>query len=203
VSGKSQRIAFWQIGERRSALSWPSHAPIAVSWTLRLSGHLGHLKERRMKRFHVHLAVSDLIASTAFYRELFGEPARVEPDYVKWIVNDPCLNFAISARGSPPGINHLGIQVESEAEMLEMHERLQQADSRLRVQEAAQCCYATSDKYWITDPEGIAWETFHTLGTIPVYGEDLEPRGTPRPKTCGSQDASKPQGAAPAQKACC
>jgi catechol-2,3-dioxygenase len=128
-----------------------------------------------MKRFHVHLAVADLAASTVFYRHLFGEPTKVEADYVKWMVEDPFLNFAISSRGNAPGLNHLGIQLETDEELTSMRSQLEKADRSLIAQTSADCCYATSDKYWITDPTGVAWETFHTLATIPTFGEDIVP----------------------------
>jgi len=106
-----------------------------------------------MKRFHVHIAV-------------------VQPDYAKWMLEDPRVNFAISQRGRQPGINHLGIQVESDEELKAMRGQLEAADTGLLEQTGAACCYALSDKYWVTDPQGVAWETFHTLDTIPMFGED-------------------------------
>jgi extradiol dioxygenase family protein len=126
-----------------------------------------------MKRFHIHVSVNDLAQSIRFYSMLFGvEPSRVEIDYAKWMLEDPRVNFAISKRGHPIGVNHLGFQVDSAEELSALHSQLQAADARM-VQEYEQpCCYARSDKYWVTDPTGIAWESFHTLGSIPVYGED-------------------------------
>jgi catechol 2,3-dioxygenase-like lactoylglutathione lyase family enzyme len=144
-----------------------------------------------MKRFHVHLAVADLSASTTFYTSLFGEPTKIEADYVKWMVDDPCLNFAISTRGHTPGLNHLGIQLDSEAEMTAMRTKLEKADRSLVEQVASDCCYATSDKYWITDPQGVAWETFHTLANIPTYGEDVLPATeAPAARCCVPEVAS-------------
>lgn len=126
-----------------------------------------------MKRFHIHVSVNDLAQSIQFYRTLFGaEPSRIEADYAKWMLEDPCVNFAISTRRQPIGVNHLGFQVDSADELRGMHAQLAAADARV-IQESEQpCCYARADKYWVTDPTGIAWETFHTLGNIPVYGED-------------------------------
>jgi extradiol dioxygenase family protein len=123
-----------------------------------------------MRRFHVHVSVDDLAQSTTFYTHLFGEPARTEPDYVKWLVEDPPLHFAISQRGSAVGINHLGIQVESEVDLRSLRGQLQSADARLHSEDNTSCCYARSDKYWVTDPQGIAWETFHSLASIPTFG---------------------------------
>ena len=126
-----------------------------------------------MKRFHVHVSVSDLNQSIRFYSTLFGaEPARVEADYAKWMLEDPRVNFAISTHRQPVGVNHLGLQVESNEELRGMRAQLQAADARLIEEDKQPCCYARSDKYWVTDPTGIAWETFHTLGRIPVYGKD-------------------------------
>jgi catechol 2,3-dioxygenase-like lactoylglutathione lyase family enzyme len=124
-----------------------------------------------MKRFHVHLAVRDLAESIRFYSMVFGvEPAVRKPDYAKWMIDDPRVNFAISQRGGVPGVNHLGLQVDTDDELQAMQQRLHNADQAMVTERDAQCCYANADKYWITDPQGIAWETFHTLGTIPMFG---------------------------------
>lgn len=126
-----------------------------------------------MKRFHVHVAVSNLAESTRFYSAMFGaEPSVLKTDYAKWMLDDPRLNFAISERSGKPGVNHLGFQVESDAELEEVHARLQTAGTNIEAEKAASCCYATSDKYWINDPAGIAWESFRSLDTIPFYGKD-------------------------------
>jgi catechol 2,3-dioxygenase-like lactoylglutathione lyase family enzyme len=124
-----------------------------------------------MKRFHVHLAVDNLADSIRFYSTLLGARPTVEKaDYAKWMVDDPRINFAISTRGSQPGVNHLGFQVDSDQELKGMRDRLTAADAGLTEESDAHCCYAVSDKYWVTDPQGIAWETYHTLGDIPVFG---------------------------------
>jgi lactoylglutathione lyase len=126
-----------------------------------------------MKRLHVHVSVTDLPASIRFYRTLFGaDPTVTQPDYAKWMLEEPRVNFAISINRQPAGVNHLGFQVETDDELRGMREKLQAADARMVAQSEQPCCYAKSDKYWVTDPTGIAWETFHTLGSIPVYGED-------------------------------
>ena len=126
-----------------------------------------------MKRFHVHVAVDDLDKSVRFYKALFGvEPTVSKDDYAKWMLDDPRVNFAVSRRGDTPGVNHLGIQVESDEELQEMREKLVQADRPVVEQEEASCCYAESNKHWVQDPQGIAWETFHTLSSIPVFGDD-------------------------------
>lgn len=125
-----------------------------------------------MKRFHVHLHVQDLAQSMAFYNRLFAAmPTRVEADYAKWMLEDPPVNFAISTRGDAPGIDHLGIQTDSEQELLELKQRAQTADMALLDEGQTTCCYARSEKHWVTDPQGIAWEHFHTLGNIPVFRE--------------------------------
>jgi catechol 2,3-dioxygenase-like lactoylglutathione lyase family enzyme len=126
-----------------------------------------------MKRFHLHVSVENLDESVRFYSTLFDErPTVRQPDYAKWMLEDPRVNFAISTRRQPVGVNHLGFQVDSADELRAMHRQLQAADSQLIQENDQPCCYAKSDKYWVTDPSGIAWETFHTLGSIPVYGED-------------------------------
>ena len=125
-----------------------------------------------MKRFHVHVSVGDLDANVQFYSTVFGAPPTVlKPDYAKWMLDDPRINFAISKRGLKAGVDHLGVQVESEAELTALREQVAAAEIAALDQADAACCYARSDKYWITDPQGIAWETFHTLDSIPVYGE--------------------------------
>jgi catechol 2,3-dioxygenase-like lactoylglutathione lyase family enzyme len=125
-----------------------------------------------MKRFHVHVVVDDLDANVRFYSTVFGTPPTVlKPDYAKWMLDDPRINFAISTRGLKPGVDHLGVQVESEPELTELRRQVAEANIARLDQSGAECCYARSDKYWTTDPQGIAWETFHTLGTIPVYGK--------------------------------
>ena len=152
-----------------------------------------------MKRFHVHVAVDDLEANIKFYSMVFGAPPSVvQSDYAKWMIDDPRINFAISKRGLEPGVDHLGLQVESDTELNELREQVAGAEIAAFDQADAACCYARSDKYWITDPQGIAWETFHTLDSIPVYGE------TPRaePAACC---ASVPTAASQSVKsgACC
>ena len=124
-----------------------------------------------MKRLHVHVAVDDLAASIKFYSAMFdAEPTVTKDDYAKWMLENPRVNFAISARGAAPGLNHLGIQVESADELAEMNARLQKLDADVVEEMGTACCYAKSDKYWATDPTGIAWETYHTLDSIPVFG---------------------------------
>jgi catechol 2,3-dioxygenase-like lactoylglutathione lyase family enzyme len=124
-----------------------------------------------MKRFHVHVAVPDLGVAIRFYTPLFGtEPTVRRDDYAKWMLDEPRINFAISARGGPVGINHLGFQVDSGDELEALRANLEAADRAVVAEPGANCCYARSDKYWVTDPAGIAWESFHTLGAIPMFG---------------------------------
>ncbi|HYE34044.1 ArsI/CadI family heavy metal resistance metalloenzyme [Methylocaldum sp.] len=126
-----------------------------------------------MKRFHVHIAVDDLEKNIRFYSALFQtEPSVRETDYAKWMLDDPRINFAISARGSKSGLDHLGIQVESTEELEAVQQGLTTAALPVAAQKQAACCYAQSDKYWTVDPQGIAWEAFHSLSTIPMFGED-------------------------------
>jgi catechol 2,3-dioxygenase-like lactoylglutathione lyase family enzyme len=128
-----------------------------------------------MKRFHVHVAVSDLKQSIGFYSTIFGTaPAVEKSDYAKWMLDDPRINFAISHRSGSIGVNHFGLQVDSDDELRGLEAQLRQADASLLEEAGANCCYAQSDKYWITDPQGIAWETFHSLGSIPVFGIDSQ-----------------------------
>lgn len=125
-----------------------------------------------MKRFHVHLHVQDLQASIDFYSRLFSaQPSRVESDYAKWMLEDPRVNFAISTRGSKPGLDHLGFQADSAEELADMKAAAHGADMALLDEGETTCCYAKSEKHWITDPQGIAWEHFHTLANIPVFSQ--------------------------------
>jgi len=125
-----------------------------------------------MKRFHVHISVMDMQYSIRFYSAMFGqEPTVAKDDYAKWMLDDPRINFAISTRAGKNGLDHLGIQVESEAELSAVQAQLGSASSEVLEQHETACCYAKSNKYWVQDPAGIAWEAFHTLGTVPVFGE--------------------------------
>ena len=122
-----------------------------------------------MKRLHVHVSVHDLDKSVGFYSALFSAPPTVrQDDYAKWMLDDPPLNFAISTRGGKPGVDHLGIQTDDPAELAALKARAQQADLALLDEGEVSCCYARSEKHWVTDPQGVAWEHFHTLGSIPV-----------------------------------
>lgn len=126
-----------------------------------------------MKRLHVHIAVGNIEQSTKFYTSLFGsEPAVQKEDYAKWMLDDPRVNFAISTRGREPGLDHLGIQTENESELKEVSTRLKQAELQIFNEGATTCCYAKSEKAWVVDPQGIAWETFLTTGEATVYGDD-------------------------------
>ena len=126
-----------------------------------------------MKRFHIHVAVDDLAANIRFYSAMFGaQPAVTKPDYAKWMIEDPRINFAISSRGMPAGIDHIGFQVDSADELQALRAQVDAAEIAASPTDAANCCYAKSEKYWITDPQGVAWETYHTLDSIPTFGAD-------------------------------
>jgi catechol 2,3-dioxygenase-like lactoylglutathione lyase family enzyme len=141
-----------------------------------------------VKRFHVHVAVRDLQQSIRFYSSLFGTaPSVTKDDYAKWMLDDPRVNFAISTRGARAGLDHLGFQAETDAELEEIGSRLAQADVSLIPQKGAACCYAKSDKYWTIDPQGIAWESFHTLDSVPVYGSDTAIKAEERKAACCAQ----------------
>lgn len=128
-----------------------------------------------MKRFHIHVAVESIDNSVKFYSNLFGSaPTVVKEDYAKWMLDDPIINFAISARGREPGIDHMGIQAENEKELKEVTQRLKSADMEVLDEGATTCCYAKSEKAWVVDPQGIAWETFLTSEQATVYGVDNE-----------------------------
>ena len=155
-----------------------------------------------MKRLHVHVAVDDLAKSIGFYSTLFAaEPTVVKPDYAKWMLEDPRVNFAISTHGKP-GLDHLGIQVESEAELGEVHERLKRAEGPVLEEGATTCCYAQSEKSWIIDPQGLAWETFHTTGESTVYGNGVSDRLRAMASACCAEAPAEAKASA-RTGACC
>jgi catechol-2,3-dioxygenase len=126
-----------------------------------------------VKRLHVHVAVESLEESVRFYSVLFGrDPSVRKDDYAKWMLDDPRVNFAISARGRAPGVDHVGIQVEAREELAEVAGRLRSAEAKLFDEGPATCCYAKSEKAWVRDPSGVSWETFHTTGESTTYGEN-------------------------------
>ena len=127
-----------------------------------------------MKRLHVHVSVANLARSVHFYSALFAaEPSVRQPDYAKWMLDDPRVNFAISQRDGRPGVQHLGIQVENRTELEEVYARLQCADAPVLEEGETTCCYAHSEKSWIHDPQGVQWETFFTTGESTIYGTDV------------------------------
>ena len=159
-----------------------------------------------MKRFHVHAHVEDLAASVAFYSRLFAaEPTRVESDYAKWMIEDPRINFAISTRGGTPGVDHLGVQTDTDEELAELKARACAADMALLEEGETTCCYARSDKHWVTDPQGIAWEHFHTLESIPTFSQASADKPVAAAACCGTAPTQAPTASVPAGRArsCC
>ena len=145
-----------------------------------------------MKRFHVHLHVADLAQSIGFYSRLFAtQPTRQEPDYAKWMLEAPPVNFAISTRGQGTGIDHLGIQVDNDAELAELKARASAAAGPVLDEGETSCCYARSEKHWTTDPQGVAWEHFHTLENVPTFS----PKAATSAQACCSARAQDPQAA--------
>ena len=125
-----------------------------------------------MKRFHIHISVEDLNKNIQFYSQLFNaEPGMVKDDYAKWLLDDPALNFVISTRGNNIGLDHVGIQAESDKELNKLRKQLESTGTQGIAQSNTTCCYTKSDKYWIQDPQGIAWETFHSLESAPVFSD--------------------------------
>jgi catechol 2,3-dioxygenase-like lactoylglutathione lyase family enzyme len=145
-----------------------------------------------MKRLHVNLAVKDLEQSVHFYSTLFSvEPTVLKPDYAKWMLDDPRVNFSISTRGEDRGVDHLGIQVDSREELAEIAGRLESAGEGVYDQGEAHCCYAHSHKAWVRDPEGLPWETFFTFGADTVYGEGMiAPEPAASRRACCGKDAA-------------
>ena len=175
---------------------------------VRMQAYIRAQEEQVMRRFHVHLGVPDLAASVRFYSDLFGMPPSVEkPDYAKWMLEDPRVNFAISHRGSRTGLNHLGLQAESTEELAAIRTQFASADSANVFDEPdVNCCYARGNTHWTKDPQGIAWEAFHTLESVPVFGDAEDPTevsacASTATQCCGpSAETTK---AAPERKTCC
>ncbi|MES2383222.1 MAG: ArsI/CadI family heavy metal resistance metalloenzyme [Pseudomonadota bacterium] len=156
-----------------------------------------------MKRFHVHMHVEDLDKNIAFYSAMFGvQPARKESDYAKWMLLDPPVNFAISTRGSATGVDHLGIQVDSSAELAGLRASASAAALTLQDDGETTCCYARSDKYWLTDPQGVAWEQFHTLDGIPVFSEKKPETNAAPAAGCCAPAATKSVAITPSTTCC-
>lgn len=160
-----------------------------------------------MKRFHVHVHVDDLAKSVAFYSKLFAaQPTRTESDYAKWMLDDPRINFAISTRGGAPGVDHLGFQTDSVEELAELKARADAADMLVADSGETTCCYARSEKHWVTDPQGVAWEHFHTLADIPVFSEKTATSSSAETNACCTPTTrGKPVGipVAAASSSCC
>ena len=164
-----------------------------------------------MKRFHVHVTVDDLAQSVRFYSTLFAtEPTVLKPDYAKWMLEDPRVNFAISTGAShASGISHLGIQAQDEGELAEIYGRLAEAERPVLEEKATTCCYARSDKQWIADPQGVPWETFYTYGESTVYGrsgvlnELAEISGGIATCGCGPAETAKSEPQPVEAAACC
>lgn len=168
-----------------------------------------------MKRFHVHVAVDDLAQSTRFYSALFGaQPSVEKPDYAKWMLDDPRINFAISHRGSKRGVNHLGFQVDTDVELSELQSQHEAADLATFNEGNTQCCYARSRKHWVTDPQGIAWEMYHSMGEVKTYhGDDEsasagaccapEASAASTPQTTAQRTTAPASTAAKCSTACC
>lgn len=141
-----------------------------------------------MKRFHAHFKVRDLEASIAFYSALFGKaPDKREPDYARWMLDDPGANIAISARGGTEGFDHIGLQVDDDAELEDIADRLKEAAAPLAPEADATCCYARSHKYWALSPEGAKWELYRTFGDAKTFGAPAPqplPAASLDPKAC-------------------
>lgn len=159
-----------------------------------------------MKRLHVHVAVTDLTDAIRFYSHLFAaEPVVRKDDYAKWMLDDPRVNFAISARGADSdreaGIRHLGIQVENEAELKEVYARLEAAATPVLEEGAVTCCYAKSEKSWVADPAGTRWEVFRTFGESTVYGGGAATEAKPAANAACCEPERMP--AQPEKNSCC
>lgn len=156
-----------------------------------------------MKRLHIHVGTSDLEESIRFYSALFGaEPVKLEPDYAKWMLDDPRVNFAISTRARPSGVDHLGIQVEEDRELAGIREHLGSADLALFDEGETVCCYARSEKSWVRDPSGVAWEAYRTMADARVFSDTARAEDT---ACCVPETGSEARRAQPARNTggCC
>lgn len=158
-----------------------------------------------MKRFHVHVNVERLDDSIRFYTTLFGAtPTVVKPDYAKWMLDDPRVNFAISQRGRAAGVDHLGVQAEDETELTAIGERLLAADAVALAEQGTTCCYARSDKFWAEDPQGVRWETFRTVGEATTYTSAAAETVASANTCCGPARSSPAKSCGPdAGGSCC
>jgi catechol 2,3-dioxygenase-like lactoylglutathione lyase family enzyme len=158
-----------------------------------------------MKRFHVHVAVNDLKSSIRFYSALFGaDPTVTKTDYAKWMIEDPRINFAISERGTRTGVNHLGLQVDSDDELEVLRTQAERASPVTATESNVSCCYARGNKYWYTDPQGVAWETYHTLEQVEFFGTESTPKKSDAGAGSGcSRPQSVPVGSEPHKSAGC
>ena len=150
-----------------------------------------------MKRLHVHIAVEDLQQSVGFYKALFGaEPTKLKDDYAKWMLDDPAVNFAISTRSESLGVDHLGIQVDDDAELAGLRDRLNKADMQMFDEGETVCCYSRSDKSWVKDPTNIAWEAYQNMEDAQVFNS------APASKEDSESSCCAPKSAAP-KSSCC
>lgn len=142
-----------------------------------------------MKRLHVHVAVENLEESVKFYSTMFGaQPVKLKSDYAKWLLDDPRVNFAISARGRKPGLDHMGIQVDEDSELAEVRGRLKQAEVKTMDEGETTCCYSKADKTWVLDPAGVAWEAYRNMADVEFFGRDQDlqtPKSTEEKACCG------------------
>lgn len=156
-----------------------------------------------MKRFHVNVGVSDLQRAVAFYSELFGDaPSVQEADYARWMLEDPRVNFAISTRVAP-GLDHLGVQTETDEELAELRQRLSTAEMAVLDQPDVVCCYARGSKAWVQDPDGLSWETFLTRGPSTTYGDGISRSGAQQVTCCAATDPAVGREPAAAAASCC
>lgn len=162
-----------------------------------------------MKRLHVHVAVENLEESVKFYSTMFGaEPVKLKSDYAKWLLDDPRVNFAISARGRAPGVDHMGIQVDEDSELAEVRARIQKAELKTFDEGETTCCYAKADKTWVIDPGGVAWEAYKTMGDAEIFGKDQALESEAENQACCAPTPEKPRMAlseavAQKKKSCC
>jgi catechol-2,3-dioxygenase len=155
-----------------------------------------------MKRLHIHINVENLAESILFYNALFGmEASKTKDDYAKWMVDDPCINFAISTRGGEVGIDHLGIQVDEASELNALRDQISAANISTHSDGESTCCYAKSEKSWVKDPNGIAWEAYHTMEDAQTFSG--KPETITTEETAGACCVPKAKAEPEKKTACC
>ena len=125
-----------------------------------------------MSRFQLSINVADADAAVDFYSKLLGvAPAKRQPGYANFVVADPPLKLVvIEGEGEPGTINHVGIEVDGTDAVVTATHRLAELGLPFKVDDTHTCCYATQDKVWTQDPDGVPWETYTVVDDTEHFG---------------------------------